>query len=288
MIEIEALECRASDAAARISAADSDHDPPCSFHDNQLIIRPTAYEDLQERAQEDVDDLDEESQTLREWIQSPFAAGFTKQTWADEKIGWRRCCYSCCLGQAKASLLFTSCVCSALGAGRVGNMVVLRTRTRQTRDRHTKQLVQRPQLVCVMGPYWWVNIGVTFPFLLLFVIWTGIKEIPGRSLPIAVSWGLCNGIALLALSLVACRDPGIFYRYREPPDDTWLWSDQAETWRPAHAKYDGDCAVIVDEFDHVCPWTGTAIGRKNMLAFRVFVGLTFASLMYNVLLLAIL
>jgi len=25
------------------------------------------------------------------------------------------------------------------------------------------------------------------------------------------------------------------------------------------------------DFDHVCPWTGTAIGRNNMLPFRIFV-----------------
>ncbi len=29
-------------------------------------------------------------------------------------------------------------------------------------------------------------------------------------------------------------------------------------------------ALIMD-FDHVCPWTGTAIGRNNMLPFRMFV-----------------
>ena len=285
-------ECCASDAATRRIPINSDHDratdAPCSFHGNDPPTT-TTQEAQQERAREDHDNSDEESQALRdEWVQSPFDSGFTKRTWADEKIGLRLCCYSCCLGQARASLMFTSCICASLGAGRVVNMVVLRTRTRQTRDRHTKQLVERPQLICVMGPYWWVNVCITFPFLLLFTIWTGVKEIPGRNLAITVTWGLCNGIALLALSQVACRDPGILYRYREPPDDTWLWNDQAETWRPAHAKYDGDCAVVVDEYDHVCPWTGTAIGRKNMLAFRVFVCFTFVSLMYNVLLLAIL
>tara|TARA_B110000971_G_scaffold206794_1_gene230382 strand:- start:161 stop:343 length:183 start_codon:yes stop_codon:yes gene_type:complete len=37
------------------------------------------------------------------------------------------------------------------------------------------------------------------------------------------------------------------------------------------AVYDSECGCIVEEFDHVCPWTGTAIGKKNMSAFKFFV-----------------
>lgn len=29
--------------------------------------------------------------------------------------------------------------------------------------------------------------------------------------------------------------------------------------------------VVVDEFDHTCPWTGTAIGSKNIRAFHAFI-----------------
>ena len=29
--------------------------------------------------------------------------------------------------------------------------------------------------------------------------------------------------------------------------------------------------VLIQDYDHLCPWTGTGIGRKNMLAFKVFV-----------------
>jgi hypothetical protein len=28
--------------------------------------------------------------------------------------------------------------------------------------------------------------------------------------------------------------------------------------------------VLIQDYDHLCPWTGTGIGRKNMLAFKVF------------------
>ena len=29
--------------------------------------------------------------------------------------------------------------------------------------------------------------------------------------------------------------------------------------------------VLIQDYDHLCPWTGTGIGRNNILAFRVFV-----------------
>lgn len=34
-----------------------------------------------------------------------------------------------------------------------------------------------------------------------------------------------------------------------------------------------------------CPWTGTAIGKKNMAAFQCFVGLVFACLILDIVLL---
>ena len=78
--------------------------------------------------------------------------------------------------------------------------------------------------------------------------------------------GLC-----VSLFYTGCRDPGILPRMREPPADNWRWNDQAQTFRPPGAVYDSECGAVVEEFDHVCPWTGTAIGRGNMPCFKVFV-----------------
>ena len=36
---------------------------------------------------------------------------------------------------------------------------------------------------------------------------------------------------------------------------------------PSHVR---DCGVIIDDFDHTCPWTGTGIGGKNMPFFTAF------------------
>jgi hypothetical protein len=105
-----------------------------------------------------------------------------------------------------------------------------------------------------------------------------------------VTWTICQVGLFVSLANVACRDPGIMYRHAEPPpgqEDVWRWSDQALTYRPAHAKFDPECQIIVEEFDHTCPWTGTAIGKNNMPWFRRFLVFFFAVLVYNVVLLTI-
>jgi len=48
-----------------------------------------------------------------------------------------------------------------------------------------------------------------------------------------------------------------------------------------------DCKVIIEDFDHTCPWTGTAIGKKNMGSFQCFVGLVFACLILDIFLLTV-
>jgi len=35
-------------------------------------------------------------------------------------------------------------------------------------------------------------------------------------------------------------------------------------------------------FDHTCPWTGTAIGKKNMPAFQAFIFFLFACLIMDI------
>ena len=37
------------------------------------------------------------------------------------------------------------------------------------------------------------------------------------------------------------------------------------------ALYCRECGVLVQDYDHLCPWTGTGIGKKNMWAFKGFV-----------------
>eukprot|EP00520_Triparma_pacifica_P005101 CAMPEP_0118657624 /NCGR_PEP_ID=MMETSP0785-20121206/14121_1 /TAXON_ID=91992 /ORGANISM="Bolidomonas pacifica, Strain CCMP 1866" /LENGTH=84 /DNA_ID=CAMNT_0006550561 /DNA_START=146 /DNA_END=397 /DNA_ORIENTATION=- len=78
-------------------------------------------------------------------------------------------------------------------------------------------------------------------------------------------------IVPVSLYFTGCRDPGILPRHEVQPDSSWRWNDQAKTYRPPRAYYDDECGVVIEEFDHTCPWTGTGIGKKNMSAFKVFV-----------------
>ena len=81
-----------------------------------------------------------------------------------------------------------------------------------------------------------------------------------------------------ALLSVATRNPGLFARCDACPvkDDGrpavgWVWNDQARTYKPPGARYCCWANAVFYDFDHTCPWTGTAIARDNMTSFRHFV-----------------
>ena len=52
----------------------------------------------------------------------------------------------------------------------------------------------------------------------------------------------------------------------------------------AAGSYDRDCGVVIEEFDHTCPWTGTGIGKANMPYFSTFVSCVCICLIFNILL----
>jgi hypothetical protein len=100
------------------------------------------------------------------------------------------------------------------------------------------------------------------------------------------------------LFFVSCRDPGLLERVtdEEVANNGWFWNEQVGSYRPAGAMYCRECQVsdikqicdrytswnlhfnttilnkaLIYDFDHLCPWTGTAIGKGNMRAFKFFV-----------------
>ena len=148
----------------------------------------------------------------------------------------------------------------------------------------------RPKLDIVIGPYWPMLFLVTYPLIFGISGWALVRGLPGKPLPLVLAWCSCTVGLIVALACTAFRDPGIMYRRHNPPSsarsqNTWRWSDQAQTFRPRGAVYDPDTGVVVEGFDHTCPWTGTAIGRKNMLSFQFFVCLVFVCMIFDILLL---
>lgn len=165
-------------------------------------------------------------------------------------------------GGEKYNWLWPSVVCPC--ARRVGNMTVLCETQLKSGDR---------RLHAVVGPYWPMMAFVTFPVIILVSLLVAVMMLPHMPRPVQVVYWLLTLWVCLALLRVACTDPGIFRRVWKKPSSSqavWLYSTQGQTWRPKHALYSRDCNVIVEGFDHTCPWTGTAIGKGNLDAFDCF------------------
>jgi len=211
------------------------------------------------------------------WKESQFAIGKGEDTWSmvlknggmkpllpcseDPETG-SRCCDDDGGGDCGCTTL-SAIVCAKIGAGKVGNMAVLKEHVdKSTGDR---------KLDCVVGPFWPVLVFVTYPLIIIISGFCFLKILSTHSWFVVVGWVFATGAVCVALFYTGCRNPGILYRYRDPPGQSWIWSDQAQTYRPLGAVYDTECQCIVEEFDHVCPWTGTAIGKGNMPAFKFFV-----------------
>ena len=255
---------------------------------------------------------------VRNWKEGELAAGLVELTWRDE-LGKHRyavdndeddanganrgVCADCCKEEMEPTcgcLYLSGLVCSRLGAGRVGNMAILRESTVMVEEvindadeseegiesEHdggrpapssngsaagagagagggavrTRQ-VHRRKIDLVVGPYWPMLLCITYPLIFAVSTWTLVSAIlPGRHPLVTLIWATLTVGLIYALFSVSFRDPGILPRHRTPPVGSgrgeWRWNDQAQTYRPRGAIYDPDCAVVIEGFDHTCPWTG--------------------------------
>ncbi|GAX15693.1 hypothetical protein FisN_3Hh167 [Fistulifera solaris] len=236
-------------------------------------------------------DIERHNMRVQQWHDSPFAVGLTEPTWWEESR--KPCKPNRAYGDSELERDHSGCLCcsawfcSRLGAQRVGNMSVLKSTEELveevTEDEESGEIISRtftrPVIQIVVGPFWPMLMLITYP-LIFAASWYTFKLILKGSTPYAVIllWALCTVGLVVSLALTACTDPGILYKYHKPPpqdESTWRWTDQAVSYRPRRAQYDPDCAVVVEGFDHTCPWTGTAIGKKNMPYFQCFVCLVF-------------
>lgn len=131
--------------------------------------------------------------------------------------------------------------------------------------------------IVVAGPCWPFCVFITVPMIVVLsglTLWFCILQ-EDSPLPPWVAGVYCPFLALTLISLfcVSCRDPGLMERVtdEEASDAHFLWNEQVGSYRPPGAMYCRECQVLVRDYDHLCPWTGTAIGGQNMLAFKVFV-----------------
>ena len=97
----------------------------------------------------------------------------------------------------------------------------------------------------------------------------------------AVGLGL-SVLALVALMCTAMSDPGIYPRHSKPLEDSWTYSEYAQSYRPAGVIYCQQCQVLIEEYNHFCPWSGIVIGKGNEPFFQVFITSTVLALLYDV------
>jgi hypothetical protein len=191
----------------------------------------------------------------RHWKSNHYAVGLVEIDWKWQRFSRRG------KQPVDATLRLSNLLCCCFG--RRGNMVVM----------------PGPFM---LGPYWPIMLCVTLPLVLGVSFATAFLSIRKLSKIVISLWSLLTGILILSLLCVGCRNPGIMNRHLQPESPDWIWNDQALTYRPTHAKYDSECACVIEGFDHTCPWTGTAIAKKNMLFFRVFVALIFAMIFVDI------
>jgi hypothetical protein len=155
----------------------------------------------------------------------------------------------------------TFCCCCAR---RIGNMFVLCSYADGTP-------------ILIAGPCWPFCVFVTLPLIMgvaglvsFFLIFDDRFGLPSWLIAI---YGLAVGAVLFSLFCVSCRDPGLMDRVvdEEAGQGGWFWNEQVGSFRPPGALYCRECAVLIQDYDHLCPWTGTGIGRRNMWAFKSFV-----------------
>jgi len=52
-------------------------------------------------------------------------------------------------------------------------------------------------------------------------------------------------------------------------DEEWAWHPKSQSFFDrGSANYCGINAVLIEEEDHFCIWTGTTIGKRNMPLFK--------------------
>mmetsp|Transcript_5810 Transcript_5810/g.13444 ORF Transcript_5810/g.13444 Transcript_5810/m.13444 type:complete len:306 (+) Transcript_5810:350-1267(+) len=176
------------------------------------------------------------------------------------------------VGDSKHNTLCPGALCPC--AERIGNMSVLLD---------TVTPAGKRELLVVAGPYWPQMVLITIPVIIGSSVLVSLAGLSGVSHHfVATYWGLtlwtCAWLLATGLS-----DPGIVPFYAEPPEGAnWPFSQQARSYRPNGALYSRECNVIVSDLDHVCPWSGTAIGEKNLTQFRIFTYSLYALVLVDV------
>ena len=147
----------------------------------------------------------------------------------------------------------------------IGTMIVLYSRPKE----------DTPTLM--LGAYWPFCTFITLPLILIPSAIMFVYVMPDAPVCFTIILIVALTATLISLCGVSCSNPGIVEHCDQVAKDkdekkrNWVWNDRVESFRPPSAIYSPEADVIVMNYDHFCPWTGTAIGAGNYFFFKMFV-----------------
>lgn len=210
------------------------------------------------KKEKEQDSSDPRDRKIQHWRNSIYAVGCVNIDWKDENPflnhpSWHR---------RNPNLAWSGVLCGSCFtcADRVGNMAIFYSTTEEYEAVETSEAGEeikvkrkRPRPVCMAGPYWPVNLCLTWPLILGISGWTLYTRVLHKDIVVIITWSICTFALCASLLLVSLSNPGILYRHAEPPqgeEGSWQWNDQAKTYRPSNARFDTECQVVIEEFDH--------------------------------------
>ncbi len=219
-----------------------------------------------------------ERSKLRHWKESDYATGLVEPSWADEwEVYRKKNCWDWGCGCIYPSAVF----CTWLGAGRIGNMAVLKERYVMVeiedededgvslkrvdgfvddeggQSSHQSKLVRKREIQLIVGPFWPLLIFITYPLIFGMSAFTLYSGFPGKPLGVQILWASLTLQLIRSLFNTGFRDPGIVTRRKkkigsqfEKNSGKWKWDDRVHSYRPNNATYCADCKVVVEDFNH--------------------------------------
>ncbi len=155
------------------------------------------------------------------------------------------------------------CLAPCLGGRQIGNILVLI-------ERRARSAGGRPEFVCVI-PACWPMLIVTEALICGLSIACYISFFPYVSWFWIILGTVSLGFVSGSLGCAGLSDPGIEPRRTELLNESWVWDEAAQSYRPDNVQFCQESRVLVRDIDHFCPWTGTTIAGGNIRYFYAFI-----------------
>mmetsp|Transcript_4561 Transcript_4561/g.6795 ORF Transcript_4561/g.6795 Transcript_4561/m.6795 type:complete len:226 (+) Transcript_4561:344-1021(+) len=164
----------------------------------------------------------------------------------------RNCCCMCCFNCTQP--------------GNIGEMMVIYgTPTGNSLSR-----------TCIIGPDWVCTAIAMALFIGPGVVW--VKLVAFKLHVVMGFFGaLILVVTVVSFALTSFSDPGMVLKQpvlkENSSTDGLLACTRCNIYRKPGTIHCSECDICIEGLDHHCPWTGKCIGRKNILYFRVFLGM---------------